>query len=141
MRASRGRGRDEDEDLDDFGDGVGTEGKRKNKKRQRSQGAAGDEAEDDPFYTEVAKKAKAKKEARAAGFAPKHLPPPLAPEPATGARGIPREVQLNRGLTPSRPKATKNPRVRVRIRLPFAFMCLFASVSGHMCFLWKGDCG
>ena len=82
----------------------------------------GDDVEDDfvGLEDDVYQEAKAasnsrkrRREERARGPA---VHPPLADPEASGKRGITREIEKNRGLTPHRSKERKNPRKKHRLR-------------------------
>jgi len=72
--------------------------------------------EEDDFYKEVAEAAAKKKSKKKDIYS---YPETLAPAPDTqefGARGITKEIEKNRGLTPHRRKDMKNPRKKHRVK-------------------------
>lgn len=75
----------------------------------------------------VAERKKARREARAA---PDALPP-LADPAAEGARAINSAIEKNRGLTPHRSKAGKNPRKKNRTKFEKAITARKGQVRRH----------
>jgi U3 small nucleolar RNA-associated protein 3 len=76
--------------------------------------------EEDDFYKEVAEAAAKKKSKKKDTYS---YPETLAPAPDTqefGARGITKEIEKNRGLTPHRRKDMKNPRKKHRVKYALA---------------------
>ena len=80
------------------------------------------EREEDDFYKEAKALAAGKRESKKSKYtAPNTLPP--RPDPTVeGARAITTDIEKNRGLTPHRSKATKNPRKHNRNKFEKATM-------------------
>lgn len=78
--------------------------------------------EEDDFYKESKAVAEGKKKSKKGKYtAPDTLPP--RPDPTVeGARAITTDIEKNRGLTPHRSKATKNPRKHNRNKFEKATM-------------------
>lgn len=77
-------------------------------------GRARREREEDEFYAEAKAAVAAKKARRADVYAFPETAPPAEDPSAAGARGISRDIEKNRGLTPHRRKDIKNPRKKHR---------------------------
>ncbi|KAF8555211.1 hypothetical protein OG21DRAFT_1507881 [Imleria badia] len=103
------------DDLDDVDPEVDAEQKKRKRKR-----ALGDEdAEEDVSgangYYDLVKQAAATKKARKkAEYEAATARPELEPENTSGPRSVTRAILKNKGLTPHRSKAVRNPRVKKR---------------------------
>ena len=72
--------------------------------------------EEDDFYRGGREASQAKKKAKKSKYAAPESHPPVAEAEAAGKRNISYEIEKNRGLTPHRSKALKNPRKKHRIK-------------------------
>ena len=70
--------------------------------------------EDDEFYKEAQAAAADKKKAKKSKYTPADTLPPMSDPTVDGPRAITTDIEKNRGLTPHRSKASKNPRVKNR---------------------------
>jgi U3 small nucleolar RNA-associated protein 3 len=84
--------------------------------------------EDDAMYTAAAEAAAARRAAKRATYGAERFAPVFAPEEAgldadgDGKRGITGAMASNRGLTPHRNKALKNPRKKHRVKYEAALV-------------------
>ncbi|PRW45524.1 Something about silencing 10 [Chlorella sorokiniana] len=102
VRARQQAALDEDEGPEELG-GRGGGSKRR-------------EREEDDFYQEAKAAAAAKKSKRKEAYTYAETLPPAEDPTAAGARGITRDIEKNRGLTPHRRKDIKNPRKKHRMK-------------------------
>ena len=89
---------------------AGSEGRRGGRRAEPQRG------EEDDFYRGAREASQAKKKARKSKYAAPESHPPVAEAEAAGKRNISYEIEKNRGLTPHRSKALKNPRKKHRIK-------------------------
>ena len=85
------------------------------KKRER-------EPVEDDFYREAKALAEGKKASKKSKYSAPDTLPPLPDPTVEGARAITNDIEKNRGLTPHRSKATKNPRKHNRNKFEKAKM-------------------
>ena len=83
---------------------------------ERGQGRAERRGEEDEFYRGAKEASQVKKKAKKSKYAAPESHPPMAEAEAAGKRNISYEIEKNRGLTPHRNKALKNPRKKHRIK-------------------------
>lgn len=98
VRARQQMALEEDEGPEEFGG-----------KRRRG-------GEEDEFYQEAKAAAASKKQRRKEAYQRPEVLPPLEDPTTAGARGITRDIEKNRGLTPHRRKDLKNPRKKHRVK-------------------------
>ena len=89
---------------------AGAEGRRRGSRAEPQRG------EEDDFYRGAREASQAKKKAKKSKYAAPESHPPVAEAEAAGKRNISYEIEKNRGLTPHRSKALKNPRKKHRIK-------------------------
>lgn len=78
--------------------------------------------EDDEFYQAAQAAAADKTKAKKGKYTPADTLPPVADPTVEGPRSITTDIEKNRGLTPHRSKASKNPRVKNRNKFEKAKM-------------------
>ncbi|KAF9242577.1 Sas10 C-terminal domain-containing protein [Melanogaster broomeanus] len=101
------------DDLDDVDpDVVSRERKKEKRKRELDDDADGDEP--NGYYALVKQAATSKKAQKKAEYEAATARPDLDHEDASGPRSITRAILKNKGLTPHRSKAVRNPRVKKR---------------------------
>lgn len=80
------------------------------------------EREEDDFYREAKALTESKKQSKKSKFSTPDTLPPIPDPTVEGARAITTDIEKNRGLTPHRSKATKNPRKHNRNKFEKATM-------------------
>ncbi|PPR05394.1 hypothetical protein CVT24_008007 [Panaeolus cyanescens] len=107
-RAAQQGGEDLDPEADDADHQVG------DKRPRGDDDASGDDSPDE-YYELVKKKSKEKKEKKKAEYEEEHGRVRVDEEDeSSGPRSLSRAILTNKGLTPRRPKAVRNPRVKKR---------------------------
>ncbi|KIJ64480.1 hypothetical protein HYDPIDRAFT_28421 [Hydnomerulius pinastri MD-312] len=103
----------DDGEPEDGGDGEGGK-KRKKRSRDEEDGDGDDATEVNGYYDLVKQAAASKKAQKKAEYEAATARPDLDLDDTTGPRSVTRAILKNKGLTPHRPKAVRNPRVKKR---------------------------
>ncbi|KAG9315918.1 hypothetical protein JVU11DRAFT_3569 [Chiua virens] len=114
-KKEKGQLGDGGDDLDDLDPEVGTVDKKHKRKRALEDEDADKDAGDANGYYDLVRQASAtKKERKKAEYEAAHARPEVESESTSGPRSVTRAILSNKGLTPRRSKAVRNPRVKKR---------------------------